>query len=326
MQPICQVSIDGQAASPVLSDRILSCQVVDKEGSESDTTAIVLNNAPPAAVPRTGAVIRVWLGYQGAVAYMGSFVAEEIELALGPDLMTITGRAASMKGSAKTPKSRHWDATSIGDIVRELAGEHGLGAAVDQRIGAFVYPYIAQTDETDYAFLERLARRHGALFSVKDGKAIFAVRASGLSPTGAALTGLTITRNLIVAGSGSFRISDRASYREVIASYGDQALGTRAEVSVPSDPQGTASARIVEPFGTRAEAEAAATARAAELLRRRSTFNVSIVGNPAARAGAPIVFPDAPPGAAGVRFVIGQATHAFNKAGGYTTGLSGEQQ
>lgn len=326
MRPVCLITINGAAPSLELSSRILSCRIDDREGAESDTASLVLNNSPPAAVPSLDAVLRIWLGYGAATAYMGAFSIEDIDVGIAPDLMTLTGRAATMQGDAKTPKARNWDDATIASIVHQIAGENGLRAAVDPTIGAYVYDYIAQIDETDYAFLERLARRHGAIFSVKDGTAIFAARGSGMAPSGAALTPIIARRSDLVAGSAAFRISDRVRYKEVVASYDDPALGKRVEVTAPSDPEGTATARIVEPFGTEAEAEAAAKAKAKDLLRSRSTFRASMVGNPAARAGAPITFPDCHPDFAGVVYIVSHASHDFSKGGGYTTGLSGERQ
>lgn len=325
MRPACEITIDGASASPTLRERIVSCEVIDKEGVSSDTVSIELNDSPPATIPRKGALIGVSLGYVGRMAFMGQFEAEEIEVRARPYTMRIVGKAAGMRGQGKTLRERHWDNASVTSIVQQIASELGMGAGIDAAIGAFVYPWIGQVGEGDFAFLERLAGRHNAIFSVKNNFMVFAARGTGQSPSGAALTPVVVTPAVLKPDSMSVRFADRAQFLTVVAVYMDRDSGRKVEVQVTSDSDGEGEYRIGEPFADEDEARIAAESKARELLRRQCDFACEIVGDPAARGGAPLTFLGCRPGIDGMRFIIDTARHGYSKAG-YTTTLSGQIQ
>lgn len=323
MTPQCRITIDGRLASGVFSSRVISCEVTDKEGVSSDTVSIELNDDPPAAIPRKGAIIRVWMGYLGATVFMGSFAADEIEVQFKPYKMTITGRSADLRKVAKQNRERHWDDKTLGEIVEDIAGRNGLTAKVDSTLGVHRYTWLGQQGESDLHFLERLADRHGALFSVKDGNLIFAARGTGRSPTGVELTPIVVRLADLVEGSGRARFADRAQYKAVTATYQDPDRAERVEVAADSDAEGEAIYRLAEPFADGGEAVRAAEAKAKALRRNGTTFACDILGNPAARAGAPLSFQAVRPGVDGLRFIIGTARHRYGKDS-YVTGLEGE--
>lgn len=326
MYPTCRITVDGELVSGVFSSRIISCEVTDKEGVSADTVRIDLNDFPVAAIPRKGAIIRVWLGYGVAgMAYMGSFTADEIEVQILPYKMSITGKSADLRKSAKQNRERHWDNKSINEIVTQVANDNGLTAKVDPTIGAHVYEWMGQQNESDIHFLERLADRHGAIFSVKDGNLVFAERGAGKSTSGADLTPVVVTPSILQPDSCRVRFSDRTQYKAVKASYPDRDKAEKVDVEAESDPDGEAVYRIGEQFADEAEATAAAKAKAGELKRRQASFSCTIVGDPAARGGAPLTFANCRPGIDGLPFIIETATHRYSKSG-YTTSLDGQSK
>lgn len=326
MHPRCRITIDGVPVSGLFVSRIVSCEVTDREGVSSDTVRIVLNDDPPAGIPRKGALIRVWLGYGlFGLAYMGAFEAEEIEVEILPYRMNITGKAAQMRRKTKQNRERHWDEKTLGDVLEQIAGEHGLTPVIDGELGAHRYDWLGQLGESDIHFVERLADRHGAIFSVKDGKLVFARAGAGTTAVGAPLTPVIITPDILQPDSARVRFTDRTQYKSVKASFTDRALAKKRDVEADSDPAGEAIYRIGEQFADEAEAKRAASAKARELKRRQATFAATIVGNPAARAGAPLRFAGCRPGVDGLPFIIGTATHRYSKQG-YVTALDGESR
>lgn len=325
MTPVCRITVDDVPVSDEFMNRIISCEVTDKEGVSSDTCSIQLNDWPCAEIPRKGAIIRIWMGYEGNVAYMGAFAAEDIEVEMLPHSMSITGKAAEMRGKIKEGKERHWDDKPLKDIIGEIASDHGLTPLVDESIGQYQYDWLGQMGESDAHFLERLAERHGALFSIKDRKLIFAGRASGKSASGTDLTPVIVTPEIVQPGSAKVRFSDRTSHKSVKATYTDRSKASRVEVETESDPDGVADYILPEQYADEAEAKAAAQSVAGALLRRQVTFSCEIVGNPAARAGAPLTFERCRPGVDGIPFIIQTAAHKFSKSG-YTVSLDGESK
>jgi hypothetical protein len=326
MTPSCRITINGALVSGVFMHRLISCSVTDKEGGGSDTVDILLNDYPFAAIPQDKDIIRVWMGYGVAgMGYFGAFTLEEVEVQLFPFKLALRGKAADQAGKGKENKERHWDKPTLNDVVSQIAGERGLKPVIDSALGAFKFDWLGQQDESDFHFLERLARRLGGLYTEKDGKLIFAKRGSGLTSAGAALTGIAITPEVLQPGSGRVRFSGRSKYKDVKASYTDKATRKKTDVSEPSAEDGEATYRIGEPFADEAEAKQAAKAKADELKRRILKMSATIVGNPAARAGAPASFQRCRPGIDGIPFILETATHRFSKSG-YVTGLDGEQK
>jgi len=323
MRPNCKITIDGILASDFMMSRVISCEVMDKEGVSSDTCRIEMNNSPAVKIPRRGAKIRIWMGYGSDVVFMGTFVVDETSLSLFPHKMSITGKAADWREKMKENKERHWDAKTVKNIVSQIASDHGLKANVDSGVGAHLYDWFGQQDESDINVLRRLEQRHGALFSIKDGMLIFVKRGAGKTATGVALNGIKVSQDNIVEGSGKITLSDRAEYKEVVAYHQNKDEAKREEISIASSSSGAAIYRMGEPFSSVGEATAAAKSKAEELKRQAIKFSCTIFGNPAARAGAPLVFLGMEVGIDGFEFIIETARHSWSKSG-YTTALDGE--
>lgn len=243
MHPQCRITINGRLASGLFMSQLIACTVTDNEGVSSDTVNIVLNDFPNAEIPPKGAEIKVWMGYNvGGLAYMGAFTAEEIEVEMVPYRMAITGKAAEMRGMAKQNMERHWDDATLKTVVSDIASDLGLEPVVGD-VGEFEYPYLAQLGESPIHFMERLAQRHDAIFSVKDKKLIFVDRGTGKSASGAALTPVVVTRRNLQPDTARVTFLDLPKVKDVAASYPDRAKGKKVDVAEPSDELGTATVR-----------------------------------------------------------------------------------
>jgi uncharacterized protein len=213
MHPIVELTVDGQPVAGAFYERLISLSVTDKEGVSSDSFQADLNDGPPAflALPRTGAVVDVRMGYrETGVRSVGTFTVDKVSAKCLPYSLSISGKTADLrKGKLKENQERHWNDRKISEIVEEIAGEAGLTAAVDSEIGSHEYKWLAQQDESDIHFLERLARRHNALFTIKNGRVIMARRGSGLSTGGAFVGTVIVTPDVTIQGSCSFEVTSR---------------------------------------------------------------------------------------------------------------------
>lgn len=237
--------------------------------------------------------------------------------------MSISGKAADLRSaSLKQRKERHWDKKKVKDIVSEIAGEAGLTPAVDSEIGAYEYPWIAQQDEQNFAFLGRLAQRHNALFAVKQGRLVFAKQGSGNSAAGTFVGSVVVTPGIILQGTCSFESNDRTKYSKVVAYYQDKDQAKRVEIDAQADADGDSVFRIPDPFESVEEADKAAQAKAKSLKRGEGTANVTVIGDTSICAGAPLIFEGVRAGLDGVPYVIDTVTHTFTKSDGYRTAIS----
>ncbi|TPK15154.1 phage late control D family protein [Mesorhizobium sp. B2-5-9] len=327
MHPIVEVTIDGQPVAGAFYERLISLSVTDKEGISSDAFQAELNDGSPdfLALPRTGAIADVRLGYrETGVSSVGQFTVDKVSGKCLPYGLSISGKSANLsQGKLKENKERHWDKKTLSDIIGEIAGESGLAAAVDNQVGSHQYQWMAQQDESDIHFLERLARRHNALFSIKDGRLIFAQRGSGLSSGGSSVGTVVITPAIIIQGTCTFEANDRTKYSKVVAYHQDKDKAERVEVEAEASAEGDSVFRIAEPFADIAEADKAAQAKAKQLKRGEGAAGVTVIGDTSIIAGAPLMFAGVRPGLDGIPYVIDEVTHEYSKSG-FTTKITGK--
>lgn len=326
MHPIVEMSIDGQPVAGAFYERLISLSVVDKEGIESDTFDASLNDGPPdfLALPRKGAIAAIQLGYRGTgLGHARRFTVDSVKAKCLPYGLTISGKAADLrKGKLKTRAERHWDGKTLEEIVKEVAGDVGLTARVAPSIAGHRYDWVGQQDETPTHFLERLARRHNALLTIKNDNLVFAERGSGKSTAGADLTPVVITPQLVIDGTLEFEFSDRQAFGKVVAYYQDKKQAKRIEVEAASEASSDSVYRIPEPYADAAEADKAAQAKAKQLKRGEGSFSVDVIGDTGIHAGAPLICDGIRPGLDGVSWLIDSVTHTLSKSAGFRSKIS----
>lgn len=324
MHPIVEITIDGQPVAGAFYERLISVSVTDKEGIQSDTFEMELNDGPPSmlAIPRTGAIVDIRIGY-GAAASLGTYVVDKVSCKCLPYGMSISGKSEDLGASKlKQRGEKHWDNKKVKDIVNDIASEAGLSASVDSGIGEHEYEWFGQQDESPIHVLRRLEQRHNGLFKIKDGQMIFSARGSGNSAGGSFMGSVIVTPDIIVQGSCSFEASDRTKYSKVVAYHQDKNKAERVEVTAEGNPDGDAEYRIAEPFSSVEEADKAAQAKAKDLKRGEGAASVTVIGDPGITAGAPLLFSGVRPGLDGVPYIIDTATHSYSKGDGYKTQIS----
>lgn len=217
--PAFSVTIEGKDITTVLDKRLMSLTLTDNRGFEADQLDLELDDADGMIVlPRRGAVITVALGWKGQPLFpKGGYTVDEIEHSGAPDRLTIRARSADFRETLNTRREKSWHQTTVGEVVKDIAGRHNLKMALGKDLTDKAIDHIDQTNESDASFLMRLARQYGAIASVKDGNLLFLRQGQGKTASGKALPVITITRK---DGDGHrFTLADRGAYTGVIASW-----------------------------------------------------------------------------------------------------------
>lgn len=324
--PSATIEVNGKQVTGAFWARLIRLSVTDKAGNESDEVSFeLLDGDPFLEIPKTGAKIRVWLGYrETGERYHGAFVVDSVQLDIAPYRMTITGKSADMRDTLKQQKTRHWENKTLGEIVQGVAADHDLTPSVSDEVSSIRYEWLGQMDESDMHLLTRLGERHGALVSFKDGKLVFAERGAGNSGSGKAMTVLVINRSDLVTGSCRVRFADRGKHKRVVARYQDKGQQKRKEVEIESDEDASASYSLPETYASEDEAKKAAKAKAREQQAGSDTIEFSVIGNPDLKAGVPCRLSGVRPGVDDLEWTVDTVTHEFSKSG-YTTRVSGKR-
>ncbi|RDT39885.1 phage late control D family protein [Citrobacter freundii] len=217
--PAYMLTLDGADITQNFSDRLIGLTMTDNRGFEADQLDIALDDTDGLVeLPPRGASLTLWLGWQGsALVNKGSFTVDEIEHRGAPDTLTIRGRSADFRGSLNSRREQSWHDTTLGVIVETIAQRNKLTASVADALKAIAIPHIDQTQESDAAFLSRLAERNGASVSVKAGKLLFLKAGSAMTARGKPIPQMTVER-----GDGDrhqFAIADREAYTGVTAKW-----------------------------------------------------------------------------------------------------------
>ncbi|WP_019221583.1 phage late control D family protein [Bartonella senegalensis] len=194
MKPFCTVMANGEDITRVLMDYVLSIEITDEAEDKSDRITIELDDRARECdngfldIPLIGTILSITLGYEGGKNRdMGTYLIDEISVSSPPQTLSVTGRAASMNTSYRTPKSQSYHQQTLGNIIQEIAQRNGYTAKVDPALAKIVVRHIDQTAESDMAFATRLAEEYDAVAKPVDGQLVLAKRGEGKAITGETL-------------------------------------------------------------------------------------------------------------------------------------------
>lgn len=357
--PAFMLTLDGDDITQNFSDRLISLTMTDNRGFEADQLDIELDDTDgQIAMPPRGATLTLWLGWQGsALIKKSTFTVDEIEHRGAPDTLTIRGRSADFRGSLNSRREQSWHDTTLGVIVETIATRNKLEASVADMLKAIPVHHIDQTQESDAAFLSRLADLNGAAVSVKAGKLLLLKAGSGMTVGGRSIPLMTLER-----GDGDrhqFAIADREAYTGVTAKWlhtkdpkpqkqkvklkrkpkvqhlralqHPKATKTTAKVKAKKEQEAREgeymageSDNVLELttiYASKAQAMRAAQAKWDKLQRGVAEFSISLA------VGRPDLFPETPVAVKGFKrviddqaWIISRVVHNLN-GNGYTTGL-----
>ncbi len=298
MQPRFRIYANNQEITAAIRDRLIELVVTDEAGIQSDELKLTLDDrrredGAIAELPRIGTVLTVSLGYaETTLVAMGRFIVDEIEIRSPPATLTVSAKAADMVGPFRSPKTRSWDATTLGQLVETIAAEHHYQAKIDPELGAIPIPHLDQTAESDMALLTRLAAKHDAVAKPVAGFLVLAKQGAIKTITGQVMPTIKLTASDLAewryrhsarkpGGSGSTSDGDTqkpptTAAGGVKAYWWDFEKGERREVTVGSPPF----EEIRYVHATEAEAKAAAATRKNTGERRQGELSFSLPGDP----------------------------------------------
>ena len=353
--PDYMVKLAGSDITADISRRLISLSMTDNRGFEADQLDIELDDADGLMqMPPRGAMLSVFLGWKGqALFHKGEFTVDEVEHRGAPDTLTLRARSADYRGSLNSRRDNSYHDTTLEAIVSAVAARNSLEPAVAESLKGVKVSHIDQTQETDAAFITRLAELNGGVVAIKAGKLIFIKPGSALTASGKPIPQMTLTRS---DGDGhTFNIADRDAYTGVSATWLHTKEPKPKRVKVqrkkkekhlralqhPAAKKTTAKAQKVPEakegeylagsdenvfalttvYATQKAAMRAAQAKWDKLQRGAAQFSISLA------RGRADLFPETPLAVSGFKavidaqpWIISKVTHSLNN-GGYTTGL-----
>lgn len=316
MKPKYKIIADDNDITELIHSRLISLSISDEIGIVSDTMTMELDDRDSAfALPSSGAVLSVAMGYDELYP-MGQFVADEIELNASPQTLTITARASNSNlhdmGEFKAPKTESWDKKTLTSIVQTIAGRYGITAAISATFAGIQIDHVDQTEESDCAFIQRLASDYGAAIKIAGGKLMFIDPLTGKFPDGSPLPTIPVT----TVSSMRLRITERNKYGKVSAKYYDVNKAEEQEITVGTSPP---TYQLRDTYSNQQQAQLQAQAKLNEIADGTYALTVDMPGNPMLGAESVI---DIQVGRTEFRgkWVIKSCRHTMNSSG-YKTSI-----
>lgn len=313
---------------------VLSINYTDKLSGESDEIQIELEDTELLWqgdwYPGKGDMITVSLGYAGEkLLAAGTFSIDEIELSGPPDTVSIRGLAASVTTALRTKSNRGFESTTLGAIAQRIAKKHGLQLV--GKIESLQIDRVTQYDETDLAFLKRLATEYGYMVKVTHTQIIFSHLVSLRdAPSQKTLSRGDISRfsfrDTINRIYKQARLKHQHSQSKKMVTYGVQdngAVGAVKTETVTTNSRGkTTSGDTLNIHGRAANGDVAGVkTRAAMNLKNQyqKVASLTLPGDVTLRAGSNIDLSGF--GQLSGKWLTGSATHHLDRSGGYITDL-----
>lgn len=344
--PAYQLLIDGTDVSATIRPRLMSLNITDNRGFEADTIDIELDDSDGRlAMPRRGARMRVMIGWQGQpLVDKGDYTIDEVEHTGAPDRLTIRGKSADLRGNLNKLRQTSYHQQTVGSIVDAIAQRHSLIPACAERFKGMQIDHIDQQNESDPAFITRLAGQCGALTSIKSGRLLFIGQGKGLTASGKPLPSVIITRQ--DGDQHRFAVADRDAYTGVSANWHDPKTATtegsttkrkrktKQEPALPSDTTIDKEGRellvgdsenvkvLRHIYANKTNALRAARAEWDRLQRGVAEFEITLA------TGRPELYPEQPTAVRGFKpqideadWVLTKVSHSLTNSG-YTNAIS----
>ncbi len=318
MKPTFRIVADGADITALINDRLLLLRTLDKPGMESDEFELRIDDRDGAVtLPKRGAGIEIYLGYgSNALARLGRYTVDDIEVSGPPDTLVIRGKASDMRGSGKTTRSGSWESVPLSRIVSDIGARNGWAPECSV---ATVVPRADQLNESDFNFITRLAKDHDCTAKVADSKLLVLPRQSGQTASGKSLAAVIIRRSDV--SRWQFRFTDRTTQKAVKAKYQDKKTGELVNLSLDNEdaPAGLPPVhtdRHIHP--NKSAAEQAAKARLAAFNRSTAEVRLEMVGRTDLFAERQINAQGFKEGLDGV-FLVDSVEQVFTQTGWSTT-------
>ena len=322
--PAFRITVNGSDIAQLISPRLMSLQLTDNRGLEADQLDLTLSDHDGLlAIPPRGAVVRLWLGWSDTgLVDKGSYIVDETEHSGAPDVLSIRARSADLRKGLKTKRERSWSATTLGEVLSDIAQGNGLTSAISGVLDGLPIPQLDQANESDANLLTRLGEDFDAVATVKAGCLVCIPAGGGKTASGLDLPHITLTR--ADGDQHRFLQADRDSYDGVRAYYYDVNSAKKQEAIAGG---GENLKDLRHTYSDRQSALRAARAELNRLQRGAATLSYTLA------KGRPDLIPELTYTLQGVKSDIdeiiwygGNVQHSLTADAGYTMSLELESK
>lgn len=317
------------ANASLLNQRLMRWSHTDTAGIESDRLELTLNIEGLEGLPTLDGKIGLRAGYlESGLVEKGEFVVTQRTPVLFPMSLMIVATAAPFsmadKSGYRQRRSASYGPTTLGALFRQLVSRHGFSPRVAPSLEGVQIAHIDQSNESDMAFITRLAKRYCAV--TKPFNELYVLAEAGRVTT---LSGqmlpevkLSVTEDNR-PGEQAFITAkldekSRAKYEGCRVTWWDAAVGRQRVVQVGNAPFKTLRQR----YQNEVEARAVAESELRRVGREDLKLLIDCPGNPLLAAEGLLVLDETWPSYMQGRWSITTVTHVGDTATGYRSSIT----
>lgn len=226
--PDFKIIANGQDVTENLRPYLISIEYTDDIDNEADGFTIRFQGesfTPPSFKD----VLKVWLGYEGDLWYIGSFSVLKSRIEFETMEVEVTATPVDFGSDIKEKITTSYDNVTLDQILSKISERNGLN--VKNSFPKHAYSHKSQTNESDLVFMQRLAKELGATFAIKNNTILFRPKKGG-DQEGE----LPIAKIDAKTTKGMwFETLDKTVYRSATASWHSTKENTTKSVTVESE-------------------------------------------------------------------------------------------
>lgn len=317
--PTWEVTLGGRDLTHDIRPRLLDLTLSEARSGDADQIDLRIHDHDGAMdLPARGVTLQVAIGWAGGgLVGKGTFRVDEVEHSGAPDIITIRARSANLTQPMRTRRERSWHGVALGDILRNLAGEHGLQPRIAPALDSIAVDHLDQTGESDVHLLSRLGERFNAVATVKAGCLLFVPIGSGITATGIALPSALLSR--ADGDRHRYSLAERDNYSGVQADWTDKP-GAERKTVLAGDADNAK--RLRQTYSSQTEAQQQADAEWARVQRGAANMVCTLA------LGRADLYPEQQVRLRGFKpfiddtaWLIAKVRHSITGRGGFTTAL-----
>lgn len=176
-KPIVSLLYNGKNCTKDFSAYLNSISFQDFEDEQSDELVLNLNNNDGYFTdiwyPNKGDKLTCTIQYGSDVFNCGTLAIDDnnFDFSSGGDTVEIRALATSTNFSLRTNKTKNHSGKTLNQIAEPIGKSYGFKVA--KETGNIKVGNIIQKNESDIAFLKRIAREYGYIFNIKDNLLTF---------------------------------------------------------------------------------------------------------------------------------------------------------
>jgi len=319
-RPRWHLSYQGMAITTRIESMVRSVKYTSKLAGDASEMEIEVEDRDRKWqgpwLPQRGDRVSLMIGYGGeALADCGHFQIDEVELDDSPeDVVHMRCVAAYITPAMRTANTVGWENQSLPAIAAAIAAKYGL-TVVGAPAVTVNFARVTQRQETDLAFLKRLAEESNYEFSVRGNKLVFYARPvlEAQAPV------LTIQRSHLTRFRAKTQTETHQVYSAAQVSWLDPASKSLVTATVQADTPVPTGDTLVIRRRMENGAQAAMYARSAlhQLNMLQTTGTIAAPGETLFAAGSNVMLSGW--GSFDGKYQIREAHHTMTREAGWGT-------